>query len=68
MAADGTFRIREWGPDVLTLTDRTRITTFVVDLRFGGAPRAGRVLLLADQVDRGDWARLAAILRRASVK
>jgi hypothetical protein len=64
VAADGSFRIREWGPDVLTLTDGSRITPFVLDLRFGRR----RLLLLADQVDRGDWARLSAILRRASVK
>jgi hypothetical protein len=68
VAADGSCRIREWGPDVLTLTDGTRITPFVLDLRFGRGPGPKRLLLLADQIDRGDWARLSAILRRASVK
>lgn len=68
VAADGSCRIPEWGPDVLTLTDRTRITPCVLDLYFRKGPRALRLLLLADQVDRDDWARLSAILRRASVK
>jgi hypothetical protein len=52
----------------LTLTDRTRITPFVLDLHLRKGPRAWRLLLLADQLDRGDWARLSALLRRASVK
>ena len=68
VTADGSFRIPEWGPDVLTLTDRTRVTPYVLDLHFGTDLRTGRLLLLADQVDRGDWARLCAILRRCSVK
>jgi len=68
MAADGSCRIHVWGPDVLTLTERTRITPFVLDLYFRKGPRALRLVLLADQVDRDDWARLSAILRRASVK
>lgn len=68
VAADGSCRIHEWGPDVLILTDRTRITPFVLDLCFRKGPRASRLLLLVDQVDRADWARLSAILRRASVK
>jgi len=68
LAADGSCRIRQWGPDVLTLSDRTRITPFVLDLHFRDGPRVWRLVLLADQVDRDDWARLSAILRRASVK
>jgi hypothetical protein len=68
VAADGSCRIHEWGPDVLTLTERTRITPFVLDLYFRKGPRVLRLVLLADQVDRDDWARLSAILRRASVK
>jgi hypothetical protein len=68
VAADGSCRIGEWGPDVLTLTDRTRITPFALDLHFRMGPKALRLLLLADQVDPDDWARLSAILRRAKVK
>ena len=68
VAADGSCRIHEWGPDVLTLAERTRITRFALDLHLKGASRAGRLLLLVDQVDRDDWARVSAILRRASVK
>ena len=68
VTADGSFRIPKWGPDVLTLTDRTRATPYVLDLHFAGGLRTGRLLLLADQVDRDDWARLSAILRRCSVK
>jgi hypothetical protein len=68
VAADGSCRIHDWGPDVLTLTDRTRISPFVLDLHLRKGPRALRLLLVADQVGRDDWARLSAILRRASVK
>jgi hypothetical protein len=68
VAPDGSCRVHQWGPDVLTLTDRTRITPFVLDLHLRKGPRAWRLLLLADQLDRGDWARLSALLRRASVK
>jgi len=68
VAADGSCRVHEWGPHLLTLTDRTRITPFVLDLYFRKGTRALRLVLLADQVDRDDWARLSAILRRASVK
>jgi len=68
VAADGSCRIHECGPDVMTLTDRTRITPFVLDLHFRSGPRALRVVLLADQLGRDDWVRLSAILRRASVK
>ncbi|HJR71661.1 MAG TPA: hypothetical protein VKA43_16575 [Gammaproteobacteria bacterium] len=68
IAPDGSCRVHQWGPDVFAFTDRTRITPFVLDLHLGQGPRARRLLLLADQLDRGDWARLSAILRRASVK
>jgi hypothetical protein len=68
VAADGSCRIREWGPDVWTLTDRTRITPLVLDLRLGQGARIRQLLILADQVERADWARLSALLRRASVK
>jgi hypothetical protein len=68
VAVDGSCRIPEWSHAVLTLTDRTRITPFVLDLHFENGARAGRLLLLADQLDRGEWARLSAILRRASVQ
>lgn len=64
VGGDGSCRVPEWGPETLRLAPRTRLTPFVIDLRFGPGPQ-GRVLLLADQLEREDWARLSAILRRA---
>jgi hypothetical protein len=63
VGSDGSCQIPQWGPAIVTLAPRTRLTPFVVDLHFGtGLHR--RVLLLADQVEREEWARLCAILRR----
>ena len=68
VAADGACRIPKWGPEVFALTRRTRLTRLALDLHVKAGPRGGRLLLLADQLDRDDWARLSAILRRASVE
>jgi hypothetical protein len=65
--SDGSCRIPKWGPEVLTLEAPTRLTRLAIDLRFGMGPRR-RVLLLWDQLESAEWARLSAILRRAGSK
>jgi hypothetical protein len=68
VAGDGTCHVPQWGPGTFEPSPKTYLTPFAVDLYLGVGPRGRRLLIIIDQVDGEDWRRLAAILRRASVK
>jgi hypothetical protein len=62
---DGSWRVPEWGGERLPLAAQTRLTALGIDLYLGIGPGRRHLVLLADQLDRVEWVRLNALLRRA---
>jgi hypothetical protein len=64
VSAEGSCLIPDWGADYLPLGRGTLICSLWVRLELGAGPRQRDLLLFADQLSAGDWARLRAKLRR----
>jgi hypothetical protein len=62
---DGSWRVPEWGAETLLLAAPTYVTPFGIDLYLGIGPERRHLILLADQLERTEWTRLNALLRRA---
>jgi hypothetical protein len=65
VAADGSWRVPDIGQGSFVLGPRTRLTAFWIRIDLRAAAARLDILLLADQLERDDWARLSARLRRA---
>lgn len=68
VGADGACRIASQGSEAFAPGPRTRLTPFSVRIVARTKRDLVDILLLADQLDREDWRRLTAILRRATAR
>jgi hypothetical protein len=64
ISVEGRCLIPDWGADYLPLGPGTLICWLWVRLELGTGPRQRDLVLFADQLSAGDWARLRAKLRR----
>jgi hypothetical protein len=65
VAADGRCTVPQWHLDALPLGARTLVCPHWIRLDFGAGSRRRGLLLLADQLDRRQWALLRAFLLRS---
>ena len=61
---DGSWRVPDWGGETLRLASRTRLTHFGIELHLGFGPERRHLVLLVDQLEPVEWARLNALFRR----